>query len=254
MEQNETKCRVCGCTQLHGCPGGCYWIEEDLCSQCASCETCGVSGHDANILKCERCGKLCCDNCGESLNDGDSFVCYHCLKLMNKRDCNKCRKDECECPFAREYSYCYDCEDYEPTDINTYIEDAHKNAVNHGWWDKPKSEGDLLALLHSEISEVLEEHRDHRKPNETYFSGSVKVDQLGDVVMIAKSKIKGNKVRTVYGDIQCDKPEGIPSELADVVIRIFDMCGYYGIDLETAIIEKMMYNKTRPYKHGGKKL
>jgi hypothetical protein len=28
-------CRVCGCTDDYGCPGGCYWVEPDLCSQCA---------------------------------------------------------------------------------------------------------------------------------------------------------------------------------------------------------------------------
>ncbi len=44
----------------------------------------------------------------------------------------------------------------------------------------------------------------------------------------------------------------IPFELADIVIRVFDMCGHYGIDLESAIREKMEYNKKRPYKHGGK--
>ena len=32
---NEQQCRVCGCTQNHACPGGCYWVEPDLCSQCA---------------------------------------------------------------------------------------------------------------------------------------------------------------------------------------------------------------------------
>ena len=31
----DRKCRVCGCTQDHACPGGCYWVEEDLCSACA---------------------------------------------------------------------------------------------------------------------------------------------------------------------------------------------------------------------------
>ena len=30
----ETHCRVCGCTATHGCKGGCYWVEDDLCSQC----------------------------------------------------------------------------------------------------------------------------------------------------------------------------------------------------------------------------
>lgn len=27
-------CRICGCTDDHACPGGCYWVEEDLCSEC----------------------------------------------------------------------------------------------------------------------------------------------------------------------------------------------------------------------------
>ena len=31
----EQQCRVCGCTWNHACEGGCYWVEEDLCSQCA---------------------------------------------------------------------------------------------------------------------------------------------------------------------------------------------------------------------------
>ena len=34
----EQTCRICGCTWEHGCPGGCYWVEPDLCSQCAKKE------------------------------------------------------------------------------------------------------------------------------------------------------------------------------------------------------------------------
>ena len=29
------RCRVCGCTNDRACPGGCSWIEPDLCSACA---------------------------------------------------------------------------------------------------------------------------------------------------------------------------------------------------------------------------
>jgi len=31
----EETCRVCGCTQERACPGGCYWVEPNLCSVCA---------------------------------------------------------------------------------------------------------------------------------------------------------------------------------------------------------------------------
>ena len=30
----KRKCRVCGCTWNNACPGGCYWVEWDLCSKC----------------------------------------------------------------------------------------------------------------------------------------------------------------------------------------------------------------------------
>ena len=48
------------------------------------------------------------------------------------------------------------------------------------------------------------------------------------------------------------KPEGVPFELADIVIRCFDMADAFGIDLEAAILEKHEFNKTRPYLHGKK--
>lgn len=30
----EARCRLCGCTDNHACPGGCWWVEPDLCSAC----------------------------------------------------------------------------------------------------------------------------------------------------------------------------------------------------------------------------
>jgi len=109
--------------------------------------------------------------------------------------------------------------------------EAHLNAVKHGWWGNDAKEddrnfGELLMLIVSECSEALEEYRKGKGPTETYYSESA------DGSM---------------------KMEGIPSELADIVIRVLDLCGHYGIDLEKAISEKMAYNKTRPFRHGGKK-
>lgn len=49
-----------------------------------------------------------------------------------------------------------------------------------------------------------------------------------------------------------DDEENFAEELADTCIRIFDLCGSKGIDLEAAITAKMEKNKGRSYKHGNK--
>lgn len=48
------------------------------------------------------------------------------------------------------------------------------------------------------------------------------------------------------------KLEGVPIELADVVIRCFDMAAEIGIDLWDVVYQKHRYNLSRPFKHGNK--
>ena len=50
------------------------------------------------------------------------------------------------------------------------------------------------------------------------------------------------------------KPEGVAVEMIDCIIRIFDYLAEGGVDIDTVIEEKMKYNETRPYRHGGKEL
>ena len=35
LRRHGPRCRGCGCTDLEGCPEGCWWVEPDLCSSCA---------------------------------------------------------------------------------------------------------------------------------------------------------------------------------------------------------------------------
>jgi NTP pyrophosphatase (non-canonical NTP hydrolase) len=103
-------------------------------------------------------------------------------------------------------------------------ERAHATALKSGFWDSgngPEQLATKLALVHSEVSEALEEVRDP-------------VAHLDDTVTYTET----------------GKPLGFAVELADIVIRVADLAQRQGIDLETAIRIKMQYNETRPPKHG----
>lgn len=102
----------------------------------------------------------------------------------------------------------------------------YKTAEDHGWWEGEPNIPEKLALIHSEVSEALEEYRAGKPLDLIYFSDP-----------------KDEK----------SKPEGFGVELADAIIRILDLCGYLQIDMAELIALKHNYNLTRSYRHGGKR-
>lgn len=63
--------------------------------------------------------------------------------------------------FDKLQTILYRLADYEDrfVSLNDLADDIHQNAVDHGWWDEPRSFGDIIALCHSELSKALEEYR-----------------------------------------------------------------------------------------------
>lgn len=113
-------------------------------------------------------------------------------------------------------------------------ERCNKTATDKGWWyeddEHPqRTFGDMCALFTSEVSEAFEEFRNGHTVDEIYYT-----------------------VKLEKGVMHVDKPEGIPVELADIIIRIVDFCAQYDVPLEEALRVKMDYNDTRPQRHGGK--
>jgi NTP pyrophosphatase (non-canonical NTP hydrolase) len=101
--------------------------------------------------------------------------------------------------------------------INYWCQKAHQLAKDKGWYAVEPHPATRLALIHSEVSELLEAERrsvpDHVTPE--------------------------------------GKPEGPASEAADVFLRLADYCAWRGIDLESAVEKKHEYNKIRKHRHGG---
>lgn len=123
--------------------------------------------------------------------------------------------------------------------ITELMQEAHQTAVEKGWWESgDRNFCEQIALMHSELSEVLEEYR----------AGGMDRPFLYSTIRTA---VTGEKEFVMLPN--GDKPEGIAAEFADVLVRIFDTCERYQIPLVEALDAKMAYNKSRPYRHGNKK-
>lgn len=106
--------------------------------------------------------------------------------------------------------------------LNDITEITHAISKDKGFWDEDRNYGEIIALIHSELSEALEELRTHPIPEFVYDTE----DEKGEL-----------------------KPNGFFVELADSIIRILDVCGHHGIDMENVILHKLNYNSTRGRKH-----
>lgn len=130
--------------------------------------------------------------------------------------------------------------------INQTLQRAHEMARSKGFWEEEKRNiPEALLLIISEVSEATEALR------KNHYAKQEVVDSLAHDLELDRTDeefmLKAINWKTAF-------EEGVKSsfedEVADVAIRLFDLCGGLNIDLEKHIEMKMKYNSMRGYKHG----
>lgn len=160
--------------------------------------------------------------------------------------------------------------------LNELAAEIHEISKSKGFWDRKeiavgkvsagylmndRNPGEVLMLIVTEVAEAMEEYRTRGMKGS--YSYSIPADfpyecsySSGPEIIVKTPHGTVTKMNTKQFENLLRihrvplKPEGVPSELADVIIRTLDACAAWGIDIETIIQEKIKYNKTRSHKHG----
>ena len=118
-------------------------------------------------------------------------------------------------------------------DLTEWSKEIHQGNVDRGFYDNPKEFGTSLMLVTSELAEAIEADRQDLKADLVYFD-----------MLLERNPFPGSFKETIKDTVE--------DELADAVIRLLDLCGSMGIDIQRHIELKLEYNATRSIRHGKK--
>ena len=155
-------------------------------------------------------------------------------------------------------------------DFQSLVPVAHEMAVSKGWWQdgiNNRSIDEIVANYHAEVSEAWEEYRAGRMST-WYAAGSAKPEgfwiEIADLLIRIADAVGAGRETTGRGKVA---PYGhFPGDASLFIVvlhcrignvrSVISLCERFAslnnVNLYAAVREKLRYNATRPYRHGGK--
>lgn len=120
--------------------------------------------------------------------------------------------------------------------INALTIEAFGNSEAHGFWGDYQLTGELIANagLNASLGDK--------------YVIDTKLSKIALIVSELGEAVEG--IRKPHADEHCPEFTSEEIELADAIIRIGDYAGAFNLRLEGALLAKMAYNRSRPFKHG----
>ena len=124
--------------------------------------------------------------------------------------------------------------------LNEIAQEIHENAKSNGFfYSVYKNTGEMLCLVHLEISKALEADRENN-----HCTGDLPDGFLAD---IGNGELDDEQFRLMY---EKNIKGAFEDELANTIIQVLNICAYKEIDINNHLKIKMRYNTLRSEKHG----
>lgn len=122
-----------------------------------------------------------------------------------------------------------------PLSLNGLASAAHKINVKNGFYEEPRELGTRIALIHSEVSEMLQADRKLR-----YCAHP----------QVAKEILEIEDDETFKRAYESQIKDKFEQEAAGTIIRVLDVAAYLKIDIHHYVLAELRYNSLRGHKHG----
>ncbi len=139
--------------------------------------------------------------------------------------------------------------------INEACKEQHEAVLAKGFEHQPIATN--LMLIVSELSEAMEADRHNRHADTEAWNNETPttIHSIADDAVLYKMP-NGHLTDKEFAQAMCKHAfekhikDTFEDEIADAFLRLMDLCGEYGIDIEWHIKAKAAYNQIRPIKHG----